>query len=163
MVLTSDLLKEILHYDSETGVFTWLKSSRPGWSGKPAGTPHTQGYTIIKIGGKQYKAHRLAWLYMNGEWPLLDIDHENGAKSDNRIANLRQATMPQNQANRGPQKNNKIGLKGVYWHRRSKRWAAQICGGRNGGWIGAFDCPAAAHLAYLIEAEKRYGEFAKAS
>lgn len=87
-------LKALLHYDPETGIFTW-RSKRPGV--RPsliAGCKSKNGYVIIGIDGKEYYAHRLAWIYMNGQIPNgSNVDHTNGSRQDNRIANLRLETQ----------------------------------------------------------------------
>jgi hypothetical protein len=99
--ITAERLRQLLHYDPERGVFTWL--SRPAerswntrFAGTRAGTINGLGYVVIGILGRRYKAHRLAWLYVHGEWPGRELDHINCDKSDNRIANLRPATRSQN-------------------------------------------------------------------
>ncbi len=89
------------------------------------------------------------------------VDHINGRKLDNRVANLRKATHGQNQANGRLQRNNKSGLKGVC--RIGKKWIAQICKDRNKQVLGRYDTPEAAHLAYCEAAEKLFGEFARSA
>ena len=135
MALTIDRLKECLIYVPETGVFTWLV--RPGndkktnicnakFSGKRAGTIDTLGYVKIWIDRKQYRAHRLAWLYMTGEWPPHDVDHANMQRDDNRWMNLRSANKSQNGANRSAQINNSTGAKGVTISPNGNAWHARI-------------------------------------
>ncbi|MGE1723358.1 HNH endonuclease signature motif containing protein [Enterobacter hormaechei] len=92
-MITQARLKECLDYDPLTGSFTWIKSTayciKPGM---PADSLTCNGYIGIKLDGKNYLAHRLAWLYMFGEFPPGHLDHINCVRTDNRIANLRPAT-----------------------------------------------------------------------
>src|SRR5690349_15052213 len=97
--LTQQYLKEILHYDPETGVFIWYTSRGHCKAGNVAGSLNL-GYILIGICNFKYQAHRLAWLYMTGEWPTFEIDHKNGVSSDNRWENLREATRIINGQNR---------------------------------------------------------------
>lgn len=177
--LTQAALKAVLEYNPETGVFTWKKRDlasfsdakyplreHPRWNTRhantQAGTIDAKGYVRIKLCGRHQAAHRLAWLWMTGDWPALDIDHANLNKSDNRWSNLRLATRSQNTANRPPANNNTTGLKGVYWHTANQKWTAAV--GNNGStYLGSFDCPAAASMAYQIAADKLFGQFARAA
>lgn len=118
-------LKRILHYDPESGVFVWkVKPSMIVDSGDIAGTICTDGYINILIKRKRYKAHRLAFLYMTGEFPEY-VDHINGIRDDNRWNNLRECSRKQNAQNAKLRTDNSSGIKGVYWHSRAKKWAAQ--------------------------------------
>ena len=163
-MITADYLRKILHYNPKTGVFTRLVSSRGHAVGEVAGkSVNSYGYSQIVIKQKFYKAHRLAWLYMTGEWPPHEIDHINLDKSDNRFCNLREATHSQNNANRRTQINNTAGLKGVGWHKKAQKWQAQIMVNNKQIYLGCFDCPAAAHFAYIVAADVHHGDFARAS
>jgi citrate synthase len=124
-ILTAQRLKEVLHYDADTGQFTRLPAN--GRNGKHCvGTIH-RGYLIIDISYKKYKAHRLAWLYVHGEWPNDQIDHINGDKVDNRISNLRAATPSQNKQNaRKARSDSRSGLIGAIWSSRQNKWRAVI-------------------------------------
>lgn len=86
--LTAGRLRELLHYNPETGTFTWIARSAHGSHiriGAIAGSsPNSNGYLQIRADGRTYKAHRLAWLYVNGEWPRADIDHKNGVRACDR-------------------------------------------------------------------------------
>jgi len=125
--LTAERLRALLDYDPETGVFTRkVRTSNRIRSGDIAGTRNPPRYTLISIEGIQYRAHRLAWLYVYGEWPSEDLDHINRVKTDNRLCNLRLATRKQNMENNGPQKNNRLGIRGVYWDVARKKWAVTI-------------------------------------
>ena len=106
--ITQAKLKELLSYDPETGDFTWLVGRK--MAGKKAGSPHNQGYFTIRISRKLYLSHRLAWLYVYGAFPKIDLDHINGVKSDTRIDNLRECSESQNQWNSRKPKNNISGF-----------------------------------------------------
>lgn len=123
--LTQSRLRELLDYNRDTGVFTWLQyRSQLARAGSAAGRVNmTTGYVEIQIDGTRYKAHRLAWLYCHGVMPDKQIDHINSNRTDNRITNLRVATRSQNQQNTGLTKANKSGRKGVYF--RDGKWLAQ--------------------------------------
>lgn len=113
--LTAEKLRERLSYTADSGEFHRIKTlnSRHQVGGR-VGTRHSKGYWTIGIDGRYYKAHRLAWLFVNGEWPDGEIDHINGNKTDNRIANLRIASRSQNMVNRdAPRCDNKLGMRGV--------------------------------------------------
>jgi hypothetical protein len=103
----------------------------------------------------------LAWFYYYGEWPIRDLDHHNGNPQDNRISNLRLSTTSQNGMNRGPQKNNTSGLKGVVWDKARNKWAARIKINQKMINLGRFDCPAAASFAYQIASDNLHKEFGR--
>lgn len=169
-MITQELLQELLDYDPDTGVFTWLR--RPGndrctnswnarYAGNRAGLVNARGYRMIRIGGPQYRAHRLAWLYVHGEWPADQIDHINGVSDDNRIANLREATNSENCRNKGKMPNNTSGFKGVYWNKNTRKWLAGIRVSLKFIPLGYYDCPKEAAAAYAVAAAKYHGEFAR--
>jgi hypothetical protein len=115
----------------------------------------------VKVEGISYLAHRLAWAFVNGEFPESDIDHANGIKTDNRIENLRLATRSENQCNRGKHSNNKSGFKGVNWNREAKKWAARCMVKGKRTHIGYFDNAVLAALAYQQLAASMHGAFYK--
>jgi len=117
--LTQDRLMELFTYEPATGVFT-RKSN-----GKIATSMHN-GYVRIGIDYKEYRAHRLAFLYVTGAFPTGIIDHKNHNKSDNRWCNLREVTVQENSRNMSLYKNNHSDVTGVYWHKRDKHWIAFI-------------------------------------
>ncbi|NMD19083.1 MAG: HNH endonuclease [Verrucomicrobia bacterium] len=158
--LTADRLRELLNYDRETGVFSWLVSCRGTRAGDIAGTSSSEGRRHIIIGYARYKAHRLAWLYVYGEFPKKLIDHINGDPTDNRIANLREATMSENLHNqRRAHKNNKTGILGVQWRASKNKFRARIVTDGKETHLGYFDTSDEAQKAYL-EAKSRLHQFA---
>ncbi len=161
MTITIERLREILHYDPEAGTFTWLKSnSTKGLIGKRAGYVDAhQGYRRVNLGGKCYREQRLAWFYMKGEWPIGDVDHIDGNKSDNRWINLRQATRSQNMCNKGVRCDSKSGLKGI--SSSKKRWTASIQVNGKLIYLGSCATPEEAHRLYGDAAQKYHGEFAR--
>ena len=125
--LTAEYLRSILHYDQETGIFTRkVSTSNRVKVGDVAGSPDGHGYLQITVQSRPYQAHRLAWLYMNGEWPKLNIDHINRNPSDNRLVNLRDVTQKQNQQNASKSSSNTSGHTGVYWNKQRSKWVAHI-------------------------------------
>jgi hypothetical protein len=147
--LTQERLKELLHYDPETGVFTRVSSpSRCVKSGDIAGYGSTSGYRRMYTNGRHYPLHQLAWLYMYGSMPEGFIDHINRVRQDNRIVNLRVVTPKQNCENAGKKASNKSGHKGVSWRKREGKWCAQIMHNWKKYWLGAFDTVQEAKEAY---------------
>ena len=125
--LTAEYLRSILNYDPETGIFTWKASVANSVKvGDVAGYSNGNGYLRLRLQSRLYQAHRLAWLYVYGEWPKLDIDHINRNRSDNRISNLREVTNKQNMQNKSKRSDNTSGHPGVVWYKRSAKWQAQI-------------------------------------
>jgi hypothetical protein len=160
--LTASYLREALHYDSETGVFTW-KSPRPKVRvGNVAGKIGTHGYRRICLNYKLYEAHRLAWLYVTGVWPSAEIDHINHDRLDNSFANLRCASRTENLGNKSRQSNNKSGVKGVWYEKRRNKWIAEIRRGKTRLLLGQFDEINHAADAYRAAAKKLYGDYAHA-
>lgn len=162
--LSAIRLRSILHYDPETGVWTNLVSRAPNArAGAIAGTITKDGYHQIGIDGKFYRSHRLAVLYMTGDWPSLDPDHKDGNRLNNKWSNLRPATPTQNQANRQISKNNNSGHNGVYWNKAERKWQAQIQINRKRVYLGRFDDLDQAAAAYKRAAIAAFGEFANIS
>jgi hypothetical protein len=138
---THKQLLEELHYDPETGEFTWLKAGagRPK-SGKAGGVDPINGYNRIYFNGFQCRGARLAYFYMTGEWPPHLMDHVNGVRSDDRWENLRPVTAEENNRNRKICGNNKSGVPGVSWHKGAKKWQVMISYGKSAQtYLGAFD------------------------
>lgn len=158
--LTQEALRDIISYDPATGDFIKLKCRRSDWIGKKAGFINNKGYRVISINNKQYLAHRLAWLYLNGYWPH-EIDHRDGDKQNNIFSNLRDATDSQNMHNQGKRRHNTSGFKGVTYNRNASKWLAQIKINWKNKYLGLFDTPEDAHKAYCEAAQKHHGEFAR--
>ena len=163
--LTQARLKKLLDYDPETGVWRWRINRYAGQyykqvvakAGAVAGATNAAGYRQIAIDGRVHYEHRLAVLYMTGEWPPHQVDHVNTAKSDNRWANLRCCTRSQNKANTRTPKTNRSGFKGVSWHRGAQKWRAELSG-RFLGYHARLEDAAAV---YRAKARELYGEFAR--
>jgi HNH endonuclease len=158
-MISAERLRELLSYDAETGELRWRERRGGGVPWAVAGRIHRLGYRAIQLDGKMYVAHRLAWLYVHGEWPAHQLDHINRVKDDNRIENLRQCNNSQNLANRSHFRNNKCGLKGVSPATKG-RWRAQIQVRGRYIHIGYFKTPQEASVAYRAAALHHFGEFA---
>ena len=163
-MITQNELKEVLEYNPDTGVFTWKKvNSNRIKVGDVAGCKaNNKGYIsiMIRINKKLYSAHRLAHLYMTGNFPPIDIDHINHNPSDNRWCNLRAATKSQNLANVKMHKDNTTGYKGVSCDKRINKYKAEIRHNGKRITLGYFDTPIEAHAAYKKKAIEICGEFA---
>jgi hypothetical protein len=155
-------LTSVLSYNPQTGVFAWSCARPKIQVGAEAGyVKKNKGYRYIEVDGKAYSAHRLAWFYVTGSMPQLQIDHINGNKSDNRFENLREATHGQNRAN--SKSSNKCGVKGVRrlpWMKEENRcWMAQIRHKKRNIYLGCFHTKEEAHQAYCDAAKRLHGEF----
>ncbi|MET4187604.1 hypothetical protein ABIB86_000447 [Bradyrhizobium sp. JR1.7] len=163
MKLTHEHLLEVLHYDHVTGIFRWRRSYRRAVAGNVAGHKNHRGYVMISVGGRLFLAHRLAFFYMTGEWPIGLIDHEDTDKSNNRWVNLRDANSSQNGANSKLACNNSSGFKGVSWDAESCRWQAFIHIDGRTKRLGRFDSAEEAAASYQLAALANFGEFARAA
>jgi hypothetical protein len=160
LVLTQERIKELLDYDPDTGIFKWkISKARSIKVNNIAGGAEQGKYHRIRIDGKNYVAHRLAWLYVYGKWPDEYIDHINCIKNDNRIKNLREATNSQNQTNVLLRSNNTSGYKGVIWNKQNKKWQAYISVNYSKTHLGYFDNIEDAASAYKKAANVLHGEF----
>ena len=160
-ILSQTDLKYVLHYEPDTGIFTW-KNTMKGLAtrGSVAGNmDKTRGYIRIRIHGLRYAAHRLAWLYMTGEWPKDQLDHINGIRNDNRFINLREVDNQKNQFNSKPR--NSTGYKGVY--RSRDRFKSSIRAGKIIKHLGVFDRPEDAHNAYVKASFMMHGKYGRVS
>ena len=144
-----------IKYNPETGVFTWARS-RPGvTAGSQAGCLSTYGYLLIRVGRKQFRAHRLAWLITHGEWPAAEIDHINGDRADNRICNLCAVDRTGNSQNRWmAHQDSSHGRLGAAWNKQHRRWQSKITVNGTHHHLGYFSTADEAHAAY-INAKKR--------
>lgn len=157
--ITAHELRELLDYEPSTGIFRWKNSRRsPLFNGKQVGSDDLYGYKTVRLDGKSYKLHRLAWLYVHGVWPAGDVDHINGQRSDNRIDNLRDVSRKVNLENQREAKNNRsTGLLGAYFDRRKNRFYSRISVDNKSVNLGYHPTAEAAHAAY-IEAKRRLHE-----
>ena len=124
-MITQRQLKELLNYNPFTGDFTW-RVRRRGTKGAVAGSTQIRGYVRIQLDGQKHLAHRLAFLWMTGEFPEDGVDHISGVRNDNRWSNLRVADQSLNGRNRSQNNNNKSGVTGVSWYKSSSKWVAYI-------------------------------------
>lgn len=153
---TQERLKQLLSYDRDTGVFTWLVNRcGQAMAGQIAGSPDRAGYSRITVDGCSYRTHRLAWLYVTGEWPTGFIDHINRVKSDNRFVNLRVADRTANAHNAM-----KPSGQGVYRTPGSSNWHSKIKAGGKSHYLGSFKTQAEAQEAYMAKKLILHPEFA---
>lgn len=160
-MIEQELLKSLFHYDPDTGVFTWRYTRGGRVAGTVAGGPDSCGRLQMRFMGKKTSCHRLAWVYVYGEWPAAEIDHANGDCSDNRIANLRQSNRSQNMCNIGARKQSKTGIKGVSWDTQCRKFRAQIMHLGKKYNLGRYDSIEEAQAAYSEAANRLHGEFAR--
>ncbi len=149
--ITQERLQELYSFEPETGIFTKKNT------GKVASNVHN-GYIRITIDYKEYRAHRLAYLYMTGKFPKDIVDHKNHIKSDNRWSNLRVVSHQENCKNFSMNKNNSSGENGVYWHARDKIWTAFIYLDSKKKHIGCFKNKEDA-VSARTEANLKYGYY----
>lgn len=162
--ITQKELKATFYYNPMTGIFIWKKRNcQRRRIGDIAGSIRKNGYCVITVNSQLYLAHRLAWLYIYGEWPEFEIDHRNMNPTDNRIKNLRKATPAQNKWNTKAKKNNKLGIKGVSLDKRNNKYQAVFV--RNGQRIhlGHFNTPEEAAKVYNEVIKKRDDKFSRVS
>jgi hypothetical protein len=152
--LTPEELRKIFIYDEATGKLFWREA---------AGSDDSHGYSRIKVRGRSYRAHRIAWAIKYGVWPAGIIDHVDGDRKNNAVSNLREATHSANARNKNGHA--RSGLKGVYQETRGTRrvfWSSITSNGQTTH-LGSFDCPAAASFAYQIASEIHHQRFAPAA
>ena len=160
--LTQERLQELLDYDPETGEFRWRVRKKRGHSaGDIAGCRTRSDAWSIRIDGRRYQAHQLAWLYMEGEWGEPVIDHRDGNPLNNRFSNLRLSTYSDNAANRGRMRSNTSGFKGAVFDPRADKWRAQISKDGRRYCLGRYATAEEAHEAYAAKARELFGEFAR--
>lgn len=172
-MLTQEKLKEVLDYNPISGEFFWRdyqlpsrkarrKTGRACIGSRAGHNRKRDGYLELRYDGTLYLGHRLAWLYVHGEWPSGELDHINGNPADNRIKNLRPATRSQQNGNTRRRRNNKTGFKGVCKYR--DRYSAYIkIPKQKSKYLGSFASPQEAHQAYIAAAREVFGEFARAA
>lgn len=152
-------LLALLRYEPTTGRFFRRTSGNGQRAGDLAGSVNAHGYRHVMVLKRLYKEHRLAWFYVYGVWPTLDIDHINRDRSDNRICNLREATEAQNKYNSPAQRNNFTKIKGVYLKKSTGRYHAAIRVKGRLRHLGSFDTAEAAAAEYRRVAAPVHGEF----
>lgn len=154
-------LKQLLHYEPQTGVFTWLVTRcGKAKAGDAAGRISRWGYRQIQFDGKMYMAHRLAWAYVHGDLPAdTEIDHKNGKRDDNRLSNFRIVSSAENKQNlTGLSRKNKTGVRGVYFDESRGKFRAHIKINRKSINLGNHDSVEAAQIARLA-AERQLHPF----
>ncbi len=168
--VTIQRLQTMFDYDQQTGRLFWkatvgvtqaILARNARYAGKEAGFVKRDGYRYIEIENKEFLAHRICWAIHYGEWPPFRLDHRNLIGSDNPIENLRAASSAQNMANRGIQKNNTSGAKGVHFHKKSGKWYASIKVQRTSHHLGSFSSKEDAIKTYDEACVKLHGDFAR--
>ena len=139
-ILTQSRLKELLHYDPVTGIFTWATKRKyvAANIGDVAGGINGDGYIQIKLDTVLHQAHRLAFLYVNGKFPTSQVDHINHVRADNRFNNLRKCTNRENTQNQGVSSNNTSGVTGVSWHVCNNNWNVIIGVNMKSVYVGSY-------------------------
>lgn len=148
--LNLDRLRSVLDYSPSLGLFKWRVARGRSAAGSVAGYTNQHGYVCIGVDGAVYAAHRLAWFFTHGSWPEKQIDHINGDRSDNRIANLRVVDRCGNSQNRrAAHRDSSHGFLGASWNVQHKRWQAKIVAQKIRHHLGYFDTAESAHAAYM--------------
>jgi len=159
--LSLERVRRFLAYDPKTGVFTWKVNVSNVKAGSKAGSKSALGYLLIRVDSCQVYCHRLAWFYVYGEWPEKQVDHINGVRDDNSIANLRLANQSQNSCNGALRSTNTSGYRGVSWSKEKKKWVSRIVKERKQHVLGYFASKEEAYYAYLKAARELHGEYAQ--
>lgn len=156
MKMTAELVRQLLAYDPDTGVLTWRVHRGRATAGSIAGSKDEKGYIRVDIDGVRYRAHRVIWLYMAGEWPPRGIDHRDTDPSNNKWDNLRLATKAQNAANYM----RKSGSRGVSFKRTTQKWVAYIKQAGKITHLGSFANKLDAMICYNYRAVYAFGQYA---
>lgn len=157
--LTLALVNEYLTYDSGTGKLHQRKKRPRIQVGSLAGCVRPKGYRYIELEGRKYPAHHIVWLLETGKTPTKSLDHIDGNKDNNHISNLREVTNKQNTENRGKQRNNTTGYKGVTYNKRLNKYIAQIQHNSKQMHIGVYPTAHEAHLAYESKAQELFTHY----
>lgn len=167
--ISLQMARDRLAYDPETGRFMWLprtdnRRDADRWNrqfaGKEAGSVNMYGYRRVCVEYITVQAHRLAWLFIHGEWPEHEVDHKDRNRDNNSADNLRAATRTQNGGNKSMHRNNTSGKKGVSWHKRIGKWSANIRVNDRLKNLGYFDDLEEASSAYRKAAVEAFGDYA---
>lgn len=159
--ITAELVRSLFIYDPKTGVFiNRINRGTRAKSGKKTGKIKPHGYVTLCIDGKEYYAHRIAWLYMTGQWPTKDIDHKDRSKTNNSWENLREATGTQNNANSSIRSNNTTGVKGVIYIASKNKYRAKIKHNYKWKHLGYFNTIQEAAAAYTTAAKLFFSGYA---
>lgn len=158
--LTQARLREILHYNPETGIFRWIEARPRIQVGDVAGSVQ-QGYIRITVDGHRFMAHTLAWLYMTGEYVARGLDHKDTNRANNRWANLRKASKSQNRMNSTVRSDSRSGHKGVHIYKSGRITAQITLPGCRARYLGTFNSIEAAAARYEEEARKHFGEYVR--
>lgn len=145
--LTQQRLIELFNYDSETGALTRrVRTSQRTYVGQTAGSPDERGCCRLMVDGRLYLLHRLAWLYVTGQWPQHEIDHVDGNPSNNAFSNLRDVPHLWNVQNvrRARGRTMLIGVQPS-----GAKFRADICVDRKNRYLGTFDTKEEARAAYV--------------
>lgn len=175
-MMTYEYARECFAYDPDAGILTWKvrprdhfnsdrswKTTNTSRAGTVAGHARKDGYVNLFMGGKSIKAHRLAWLLTYGEWPPGDLDHIDGDPGNNKLANLRSATLSQNACNRSRYRNNTSGYKGVSFVPSICKWRARVQIGGIRRCVGEFGTLTEAANACVAARAELHGEYARAA
>lgn len=170
-----EVIRQLLSYDPETGKLFWKRRDRAlfptdmahrMWNGRYAGkeaatSKMNTGYYQTSVFDNHVLAHRAIWAIVYGAWPEQHIDHANGDRADNRLSNLRLATVTENLRNTATRKDNRSGFKGVSWHKSHQLWRAVIAVNGKQKYLGRYKTREEAAAAYDMAARQHYGEFAR--
>lgn len=159
-MLKLDWLREHINYDPETGNFTRIRTNKGNVCNKPIGCVYPNGYVYVRLLGKQYLAHRLAWFYVKGVWPVKLIDHKDTIRSNNAWSNLREADENQNAHNKGMSSHNTSGIKGVSWYAAKNKWQAYVGEEGKQTYLGLYESREAAEAAVISYRESAHKDFA---
>ena len=157
-IVSLDRLREVLHYNPETGLFTWRVKRRANISpGDIAGhIDESKGYVIITLFGRHYYGHVLAWFYVHGVWT--EVDHKNRIGVHNQLINLRAATRAETNRNQGVRSDNMLGVKGIT--RTGRKFMARIFVNGASLYLGTFETLDEAISVRQEATKKHFGEFA---
>lgn len=154
-MITRERLKELVHYDPLTGLFTRLVSTgTTAKAGSVVRNKRPNQYIRIMVDGISYRGNRLAWLYVTGVWPTHKIDHRNTIRDDDRFENLRDVTQKVNCENHRAANGSKKLPIGVSFDKATGRFKSQIMSGGINFHLGRFDTEQQAHTAYIEEKRK---------